>query len=55
VLTLADGSTHEALFNLGKKREVQNSEPNDGEDLRGQDEDRKNSKKNENSKSKKNR
>jgi hypothetical protein len=54
VLTLADGSTHEALFNLGKKHEVrQNSDRNDDPGSRGQDEKRENNK--EKSKSKKNR
>ena len=53
VLTLADGSSHEALFNFGKKHEVgPNNDRNDDQDSRGGIIDRV-TKKNEKSKSKK--
>jgi MBG domain-containing protein/thrombospondin type 3 repeat protein len=55
VITLSDGSTHEALFNLGKKHEVhQNNGWNDDRDSRSRLADRL-TKKNEKNKSKKNR
>jgi hypothetical protein len=53
VLTLADGSTHEALFNLGKKREVrENNDRNDDRDSRGRAEARENNSKHDKSKGK---
>jgi hypothetical protein len=55
VITLSDGSTHEALFNLGKKHEVkQPNDGNDDRDSRSRLADRL-TKKNEKNKSKKNR